>query len=190
MEDRLTSDEKWVLLTLARNSIVSFVNERKLLPVNVSDYSPRLQDDGASFVTLTMGGNLRGCIGALEPHQPLVQDVCEHAVAAAIEDYRFPPVQSNELPIIKIEISRLTIPQALIYSGPDDLVRKLRPHVDGVILKDGARRATFLPQVWEKLPDTQDFLSHLCDKMWAPSNLWKRKALEVFIYQVEEFSED
>jgi uncharacterized protein len=106
-----------------------------------------------------------------------------------MEDYRFPPVQASELKDIEIEISRLTIPQPLDYEGPVDLLDKLRPGVDGVILKDGFRRATFLPQVWEKLPDKAAFLTHLCQKMGAAADLWRRKKIEVLTYQVEEFHE-
>jgi AmmeMemoRadiSam system protein A len=132
---------------------------------------------------------LRGCIGALEPYQALAEDVREHAVAAALEDYRFPPVQRAELGNIQIEVSRLTIPEKLDYRDPADLLAKLHPGVDGVILRDGIRRATFLPQVWEKIPDAKSFLANLCYKMGAAPDAWKRKHLEVLVYQVEEFHE-
>ena len=121
--------------------------------------------------------------------QPLAEDVREHAIAAARDDYRFPPVQTSELGAINVEVSRLTAPVPLEYSTPEDLIAKLRPHVDGVILRDGSRRATFLPQVWEKLPRAEDFLANLCYKMGASADLWKRKHLDVKIYQVEEFRE-
>jgi AmmeMemoRadiSam system protein A len=138
---------------------------------------------------LTVRGELRGCIGALQAYQPLAADVREHAVAAGLQDYRFPPVSVGELSRIHIEVSRLTIPQPLSYRDADDLLVKLRPGVDGVILNDGSRRATFLPQVWEKIPDPAGFLSQLCAKMGAAANLWRHKHLEVMIYQVEEFQE-
>jgi len=119
----------------------------------------------------------------------LAEDVREHAIAAALSDYRFPSVQVSELKGIHIEVSRLTAPVALEYAGPEDLVARLRPGVDGVILRDGNRRATFLPQVWEQLPDVEEFLAHLCNKMGASPDLWRRKHLDVQIYQVEEFHE-
>jgi len=150
---------------------------------------PALKENGASFVTLTMDGDLRGCIGALEAHQPLAQDVCEHAVAAAFQDPRFPPVEGDELARIRIEISRLTAPRPLEYTNSEELLAMLRPHIDGVILKDGYRRATFLPQVWEKIPDAVEFLDHLCQKMGAHANLWRTKTLQVLTYQVEDFHE-
>lgn len=189
MEDALTSQEKSLLLKLARQALEAGVRGEKLPALNLNEFSERLRRPGASFVTLTHQGMLRGCIGALQPRQPLLEDVREHAVAAALEDFRFPPVQPHELPGIAIEISRLTLPQDLAYNAPEDLVQRLCPHVDGVILISGWRRATFLPQVWEKLPDPETFLNHLCDKMGAPPDLWRRQKLTVQTYQVEEFHE-
>lgn len=148
-----------------------------------------LQEHGASFVTLTKSGQLRGCIGTLEAYQPLAQDVQQRAVQAAVEDPRFNPVTPAELPSLEIEISRLTQPEPLLYENPTDLLHLLRPSVDGVILADGYRRATFLPQVWEQLPDAEEFLSHLCLKMGARANLWQTKLLDVQIYQVQEFKQ-
>ena len=187
MNDKLSSEEKQTLLKVARESLELALRGEKLPKLEAD--TPLLQADGASFVTLTVNGKLRGCIGALEPYQPLIEDVREHALAAAQKDYRFNPVHPAELDQIEIEISRLTKPVPLEYDDAQDLLKKLRPGVDGVVLKDGHRRATFLPQVWEQLPDPKVFLSELCAKMGAPSNVWQRKKLEVLIYQVEEFHE-
>jgi AmmeMemoRadiSam system protein A len=189
MDDKLTPEEKQILLQLARQALDTGVRGFPLPPLDQASLTPLLRAGGASFVTLTIDGELRGCIGALEPYQPLAEDVREHAVAAALEDYRFPQVQEKELAKIEIEVSRLTVPVPLEYTDPDDLLAKLRPGVDGVILRDGFRRATFLPQVWEKIPDTASFLSNLCYKMGAAPATWRRKHLEVLIYQVEEFHE-
>jgi uncharacterized protein len=187
----LTDEEKQVLLRLAREALEYGVRGKTLRvpPLDDAALTPRLREQGASFVTLTIDGDLRGCIGALEAYQPLVDDVREHAIAAALEDPRFPPVDQTELSRIKLEVSRLTPPRPLEYSTSEDLLAKLRPHVDGVILKSDFRRATFLPQVWEKIPDTEDFLDHLCSKMGAKSNLWRNMKLQVYVYQVEEFHE-
>jgi AmmeMemoRadiSam system protein A len=185
----LNEQEKEILLGLARRSIDLAVNRQPLPQLNLEEYSPLLRQNGASFVTLMIQGQLRGCIGALEPYQPLVQDVCEHAAAAALDDYRFSPVTPDEVALLEIEISRRTPPQPLEYKSPQDLIDRLRPNIDGVVLRDEFRRSTFLPQVWEKIPDPAAFLSQLCQKMGAPANLWRRKPLQVFIYQVEEFSE-
>ena len=185
----LTGDEKNILLRLARQAIERVVNSQALPKLKMDDYTPPLRENGASFVTLTEDDELRGCIGALEPYQPLVQDVCEHAASAAIEDYRFQPVTPREVSRLTIEISRLTPPQPFIYTRPAELIAGLRPNIDGVIIRDGLHRATFLPQVWQKIPNPQVFLAYLCEKMGASGNLWQRKPLEVFTYQVEEFRE-
>jgi len=189
MSEQLTDLEKQTLLRLAREAMECIVRGQKLPPLDKIALTPNLLEQGASFVTLTIRGELRGCIGALEAYQPLAEDVREHAVAAALEDPRFPPVREDELGRIHIEVSRLTPPVPLEYSDSQDLLAKLRPHVDGVILKSDFRRATFLPQVWEKLPKAEDFLDHLCAKMGARSNLWRATKLQVYIYQVEEFHE-
>lgn len=189
MDDRLTAEEHMILLGVARQSLIAAVNHRPLPVLDLASLPERLCQPGASFVTLTRSGELRGCIGALEASLPLVEDVSEHAAAAAIHDYQFPPVQPEELETIEIEISRLTKPTPLEYQNATDLLRLLRPGIDGVVLQDGLRRATFLPQVWEKIPDPAMFLDHLCDKMGVPYDLWRRKIMAVFTYQVEEFRE-
>jgi AmmeMemoRadiSam system protein A len=187
--DFLSPAEKQILLTLARESLEFAVKVSELPRLDLQSMPPRLRANGASFVTLTIHGDLRGCVGALEAYQPLALDVREHAAAAALQDPRFPPVQSSELNGIRIEVSRLTEPANLEYSSAEDLLAKLRPHVDGVILRDGFRRATFLPQVWEKIPDPADFLDNLCYKMGAGPALWRHRHLTIQIYQVEEFCE-
>ncbi len=190
MQDKLTPEEQKILLRLAREAMTLRVRGGKLPRLELSSLPPRLREEGASFITLTIRGELRGCIGALEAYQPLAQDVREHAIAAALEDPRFPPVQERELGAIQIEVSRLTRPVPLEYKDAANLLSKLRPHVDGVILRESlGRRATFLPQVWEKLPDPVEFLNHLCQKMGLNENAWRSKHLEVFTYQVEEFHE-
>ena len=187
--NNLTSQEKETLLKIARQSLELELRGEKLPPLNAFPSTPLLQADGATFVTLTKNNQLRGCIGTLEAFRPLAEDVREHAIAAALHDPRFPQVQPDELDEIEIEISRLTAPMPLDYENAQDLLAKLRPNVDGVVLMDGRRRATFLPQVWEQLPNTEEFLGHLCRKMGLPDNLWRSKKMEVLIYQVEEFCE-
>lgn len=187
----LTQEEKCLLLGFARRSIDMAVNGGSFQPPPLESLPPRLREDGVCFVTLMMpGGDLRGCIGGLEATQPLAVDVCEHAVAAARDDYRFLPVRPDEISILTIEISRLTSPEPLLYETPADLPGLLHPMEDGVVIRDGIRRATFLPQVWEKLPAPEDFLTHLCQKMGAPGNLWRHKKLQVEIYHVEMFEEE
>lgn len=186
----LTDSEKQKLLQLARQALEYGVTGRTVPALDQSSLTPNLIEHGSSFVTLTINNELRGCIGALEAHQPLVEDVREHAIAAALQDPRFPPVQPSELDSIHLEISHLTTPQPLEYSSAEDLIKKLRPHVDGVILKNGRRRATFLPQVWEKLPDPVQFLEHLCQKMGMDASAWRHIPMDVWVYQAEDFGED
>ena len=190
MQEKLTIEEQRTLLRLAREALECGVKGDKLPPLDFPSLTPALREEGASFVTLTIHDQLRGCIGTLEPSQQLAEDVREHAVAAALKDPRFPPVREEELNEIEIEVSRLTRPVPLEYKDTNELLSKLRPNIDGVILRAGAYyRATFLPQVWEKIPDPADFLSNLCYKMGVDPELWRWQHLDVFIYQVEEFHE-
>ncbi len=187
----LTPVEQQALLALARDALERGVRG---LPIPEPDWEalpPRLREPGATFVTLTEHGQLRGCIGSLEPVRPLARDVQENAVAAALRDPRFWPVRPEELPHLRVEVSYLTPLRPLPYTTPEELVRKLRPGIDGVVLVDPetGRRATFLPQVWEQLPHPEDFLSHLSLKMGAPPDLWQRKPLQVFTYEVQKFAE-
>jgi AmmeMemoRadiSam system protein A len=186
----LSEPEKGLLLALARRSVEAAAAGLPLPEIARQDFSPRLFELRASFVTLTeTDGALRGCIGALEAYLPLVEDVSEHAAAAAVQDYRFQPVRPADVAGLHIEISCLTEPRELVYENPEDLCGLLRPGIDGVTLREGRQRATFLPQVWETLPDPEKFLAHLCQKMGASSNLWRKKKLKVQVYQVEEFHE-
>jgi len=189
LTEKLSELEKKQLLKLARQSLECAVQGQPLPSLHLPALTPALQAIGASFVTLTRQGELRGCIGTLEPSKPMALDVCEHAAAAALEDYRFPHVQVPELAEIKVEVSRLTTPQPLEYDSTQDLLDKLSPGVDGVVLMDGWKRATFLPQVWEQVSGKEEFLAHLCFKMGVARDLWRRKHLDVLTYQVEEFHE-
>lgn len=185
----LSEQERAILLMIARDALEAAAARKRLPDLKIDELPDNLREMGASFVTLTENGRLRGCIGTLEANQPLAGDVQEHAAAAAVEDFRFSPVRPDETARIHIEISRLTPAKKLDYSKPADLPALLRPGIDGVILSDGRRRATFLPQVWEKIPRCEDFLSQLCQKMGAPHDLWMTKPLGIWTYQVEAFEE-
>lgn len=178
------------LLELARETIARHLRGEGLPPVDPDALPASLTRDGASFVTLTKHGELRGCIGSLEARRLLVLDVRENAIAAAFHDPRFPPVRLEEFDDLHIEISVLSIPQPLSYDGPDDLIAKLRPGVDGVVIERGWNRATFLPQVWEKLPHPHQFLQHLCLKAYLPADAYRHPGLDVYTYQVEKFEEE
>ena len=153
----------------------------------------RLQDPAARerqgvFVTLTIAGRLRGCIGTLSPEEPLVEGVARQAVNAAFNDHRFPPVSSEEFPRLEVEVSVLSEPQALPYAEARELASRLRPGVDGVIIRSGRHSATFLPQVWDQLPRPEDFLAHLCLKAGLSATAWRDSPLAAFTYQVRHFS--
>jgi AmmeMemoRadiSam system protein A len=140
-------------------------------------------------VTLSQKGALRGCIGSLASTEPLAENVRHNAINAAFQDPRFPPLDSEELDQIAIEVSVLSPPAAVAYDDADDLLSRLRPGIDGVILRKGAASATFLPQVWKQLPRCQDFLSHLCLKAGLPARAWHDDNLQVETYQVQSFEE-
>lgn len=189
MESPLSDEEKKTLLLLARQALTTAVNGEVLESLNLDDLPQRLQVPGASFVTLTRDGLLRGCIGTLKKQLPLADDVRQHAVAAALNDYRFPPVKPEEVDEIEIEVSVLTTPQPLEYKQPDELPELLRPGIDGVIVTHGNNRGTFLPQVWDKVPDTETFLDMLCEKAFLPHDAWRQGHLKFLTYQVESFHE-
>lgn len=156
------------LLCLARNAIASQFG----LPTTAPADLPELRVAGATFVTLTQHGDLRGCIGSLEAWRSLLADVQENARAAAFRDPRFKPLRAEELPATRVEVSMLTPPQAMSFASEADALGQLRPHIDGVILSAGARRSTFLPQVWEQLPEPADFLARLKEKAGLPAAYW------------------
>jgi AmmeMemoRadiSam system protein A len=189
MTRKMTPEEKKTLLMIARQAIEKALKGEPMPPVAAGGLPPGLLEPGACFVTLTKAGQLRGCVGSIRATQPLIYDVRDRSVAAAFEDPRFPPLTLQELEELEIEISTLTDPAPLFYDDAQDLVRKLQVGVDGVILKEGFRRATFLPQVWEKLSEPELFLSRLCQKMGLEAEAWRYRKMEVEIYQVEKFTE-
>jgi AmmeMemoRadiSam system protein A len=138
---------------------------------------------------VTKNGELRGCIGSLTAVEPLIESVKRNAINAAFHDHRFPPLGTEEVDEVEVEVSILTDPQPLEYSDPEDLVKKLQPGEDGVIIHKGAARATFLPQVWDQLPEHEEFLSHLCMKAGLPAEAWQTATLDVLTYQVQYFEE-
>ncbi|HEY76731.1 MAG TPA: AmmeMemoRadiSam system protein A [Thermoflexia bacterium] len=186
----LSPEDRRYLLRLARETIGRALEGKSPPSVDLNAVSEDLRRPGASFVTLTIDGQLRGCIGSIEPRRPLVLDVQENALAAAFRDPRFWPLTPEEFDRVRIEVSVLTPPQPLPYRDGDDLIAKLRPQIDGVIIERGWHRATFLPQVWEKLPDPHEFLAHLCLKAGLPADDYRRPGLKVFTYQVEKFEEE
>ncbi|MGY6276529.1 AmmeMemoRadiSam system protein A [Methylomonas sp. MgM2] len=183
----LTDSDKNMLIRLARDSITYGLETGKPLKVELHDYPPELTIDRASFVTLERRGRLRGCIGMLEAVRPLVEDIAENAFSAAFRDPRFPPLSSGELTDLDIHISILSPAEPMIFSSEKDLISKIRPGLDGLILREGYRRGTFLPSVWEQLPETKQFLRHLKQKAGLAPDYWS-DAIKISRYTTETFS--
>jgi AmmeMemoRadiSam system protein A len=179
---------KNTLLTLARASIAEAVGLPYTLDLeSLLEENPWLEEQGASFVTLTTSGErLRGCIGSIVAHQKLYEDIIHNAKSAALDDPRFPSLTQKEFDDITVEVSILSQPAFLDYDSIDDLKSKIRIGTDGVILKDGLYQATFLPQVWDQLPTFELFFSHLCQKAGMEADCLARMP-EIFTYQVEEY---
>lgn len=182
----LAPAQRATLIEVARRSIEHGLSTGRPLAVTPSEYHRDLKAVRASFVTLQIHGQLRGCIGHLEAVQPLVVDVAENAFAAAFRDPRFEPLREDEWPAVDIHLSILTRPEPLQFNDEGDLVRQIRPGEDGLILQDGPNRGTFLPSVWESLPDPVDFLVHLKHKAGLAANHWSDR-IEVYRYRTESF---
>jgi len=176
------------LLVRARNAIAAQLKQ----PTQAEPAHPALNQPGATFVTLTQNGQLRGCIGSLEAHRPLDQDVRANAVAAAFRDPRFAPLKVEELPRTRVEVSLLTAPRPMIFSDEADALRQLRPNIDGIIFIAGEGgklgRSTFLPQVWEQLPDPRMFMAHLKQKAGMSADYWSSD-VQLQRYEVQKWKE-
>ncbi len=184
----LSRQDRATLLDVARASIRHGLRHGHALDAKPEDYPENLRSPRATFVTLEIGGQLRGCIGTLLAHQPLVADVAAHAYAAAFEDPRFPGLSPDEFPRLAVYISVLSPPEPLRFDAEDDLLARLRPGVDGLILQYRSHRATFLPAVWESLPDPYVFLAQLKQKAGLPLNFWSPE-LRAERYTTEYFGD-
>jgi AmmeMemoRadiSam system protein A len=169
---KLTDTQRNLLHTIARESIRSGLTYGQPLQVELDRLDEVLREPAATFVTLNLHGRLRGCIGSLQAVRPLAEDVAHNAWAAAFQDYRFPPLTEAEFPDIDIHISLLSEPEPMQVISEDDLLHQLRPGTDGLILEDGAYRSTFLPQVWESLPDPKQFVAELKMKAGLSPDYW------------------
>jgi AmmeMemoRadiSam system protein A len=189
MKETLSTQDRKALLELARSAIeTKLVKGAKVKRPEAP--SPALTQEGGCFVTLHKNGQLRGCIGSLEPVASVVECVEKHAQSAAFHDPRFPRLSRNELSKIDVEVSILSVPQRLSFKDGEDLKRQLEPRVHGVILSQGYHRSTFLPQVWKQLPDKEEFLEHLCLKGGMPPTAWQDPKTEVEVYEAEVFGEE
>lgn len=183
----LDEGQRDTLLGVAEASIRHGLERGQPLPVTAGDYPQPLRPERATFVTLERSGDLRGCIGSLEAVRPLVEDVAHNAFAAAFSDPRFPPLSASELADLTVGISVLGPAEPMSFESEADLVRQLRPEVDGLILEEKGRRGTFLPAVWSSLPEPHRFLEQLKRKAGLPPDYWS-PTLRVARYTTESFA--
>jgi AmmeMemoRadiSam system protein A len=186
----LSEEEGKDLLKIARETIKSKLFKSKEPQIDWQNIPDIYKHKLGTFVTITIEDNLRGCIGHIIPRETLIEGIMGNAVNAAFKDPRFLPLTKAEFENIEIEISVLTPPEELSYADAEDLLKKLRPGVDGVIIKKKYHESTFLPQVWEQLPDKKEFLAHLCLKAGLTPDEWQKGELQVSTYQVQAFKEE
>ena len=187
MNAEFLSGDRALLLSIAKRSLEHGLAHGTHLTVSPDDYPPALQSQRATFVTLKMQGELRGCIGGLEPQWPLVEDVARHAFAAGFHDPRFPPLSKTECQSVALHIAVLSPRKPLDFSDEAELIASLRPGIDGLVIARGSRRATFLPAVWESLRDPAQFLAELKRKAGIPPASAPERAE---IYHTESFGDD
>jgi AmmeMemoRadiSam system protein A len=187
----ISAEQGGQLLGLARHTLEAEFGRRKRAAAPQLPDDPVFQEQRGVFVSLIKHGQLRGCIGSLLGIEPLADAVRRHTVNAAFHDSRFPMLSADELPDVRIEISVLTPPQHLAYTDGEELVCKLRPRIDGVIVRmPQGMGATFLPQVWHELPDPEIFLEQLCRKAGLPGGAWRSGSVAVQTYQAVRFAEE
>lgn len=180
----LSSEHQKILLQLAEQSILCGLENSSALSICVEQYPQELQKQRATFVTLNIEQQLRGCIGCLSAYRPLVSDVVHNAYAAAFSDPRFPALSKKEFPLLEYHISILSPCSSIKFDSYEDLLSQIRPGVDGLILTEGSFRGTFLPSVWEQLNDKDLFVKHLLKKAGLASDYWSRN-IQISRYTVE-----
>jgi len=183
----LNKEHQQQLLVVAKASIEHGLQTGRPLMINLADYPRALTEYRATFVTLELHQQLRGCIGRLEATRPLIEDVAENAFLAAFQDPRFPPLAMDELTKLEIHISLLTVSVPIIFCSEQDLLSQLQPKIDGLILVEGHQRGTFLPSVWEQLPEPKQFLRHLKQKAGLAPDYWS-DTIKVYRYQAESIA--
>jgi uncharacterized protein len=180
----MNTEQGKILLPIARSAISQVLD----VPYMADENAPWLAEHGACFVTLTQHGQLRGCIGTLQAHRPLLEDVKANAVAAALRDPRFPALRAPELDYTAVEVSLLSPATAMTFADEADALAQLRPGTDGVIFEYQHHRSTFLPQVWEQLPQPREFIAHLKHKAGLPPDFWSEK-IKLSRYEVVKWRE-
>jgi AmmeMemoRadiSam system protein A len=180
----LNKEHQQRLLDLAKSSIQHGLQKGRPLKVNLADFPAELTEHRATFVTLHKHHQLRGCIGMLEAVRPLAEDIAENAFLAAFKDPRFPPLTDDEFGELEIHLSILTPAEPVAFTSEQDLITQLQPGIDGLILEAGHRRSTFLPSVWEQLPEPEQFLWHLKQKAGLAPDYWSDN-IRIYRYRTE-----
>ena len=183
----LNIEEKRILIELARKSIEHAVLKKNKFQAPAKWQIPKFNNKSASFVTLKINDDLRGCIGSVQPRQNLIADITENAVSSALKDPRFPPVTHEELEMITIEISILHDFELIENRGRENLLKIIKPNIHGLIIEENFRRATFLPSVWDALPTPEIFLGKLLLKAGLPGSYWSEK-IKITLYKTESFT--
>jgi AmmeMemoRadiSam system protein A len=184
---KLDAESKALLLDTAAEAIESALSGAASAPPELASTPAALRENRACFVTLNTGGELRGCVGSIEAHRPLIFDVWHNARAAAFHDPRFLPLRAEEWPQTDLEISVLSPMRQVAAEREEDLTNLLRPGQDGLVLAFGEQRATFLPKVWEQIPDARQFVRRLKQKAGLPADFWRATA-RAWLYDTESFS--
>lgn len=184
--ERWSEQARAQLREIAQRAIVHAVMQGRALSLDVAACEPELRQQGACFVTVLKHDMLRGCIGSLEPRQPLARDIAENACAACLRDPRFPPVQEGELQDMSAEVSVLSPLAEIDVGSQSELLARLQPFRDGLVIDDGYHRATFLPSVWEQLPNKTDFLDHLKRKAGLRPDAWP-PGMRCYLYTTDKF---
>jgi uncharacterized protein len=180
----LNKEHQQRLLDLAKSSIQHGLQTGQPLKINLADFPAELTEHRATFVTLQKHHQLRGCIGMLEAVRPMAEDIAENAFLAAFRDPRFPPLADDEFDELEIHLSILTPAEPVSFTSEQDLITQLQPGIDGLILEEGHRRGTFLPSVWEQLPEPEQFLRHLKQKAGFAPDFWSED-IRIYRYRAE-----
>lgn len=182
-----SKEEKDIILNIAKQSIANTLQHKPLPSSDLNLYPDKLQEKRACFVTLLIDKQLRGCIGSLVAQSPLILDIIRNAVNAAFNDPRFPAVNNDDFKKLEIEVSILSTPETMHFNSEQELLNQIKPGIDGLILSDQGHRGTFLPSVWEQLPDPKLFLSHLKNKAGLPADYWSN-TIKIERYKTEVIS--
>jgi AmmeMemoRadiSam system protein A len=187
----LSETQQHYLLSLTRRTIEKYLQTQEILQIDKNNLESIFLTRKATFVTLEKNNELRGCMGELEPQKPLYESIINNSLASAFLDPRFPPLDKTELKGIIIEISVLSpLKKVPIFKNSEDLLNYLTQKKPGLFIKKNGSQATFLPQVWEELPETKNFMTQLCLKAGMNPDEWQNLEMEIYEYQVEKFKEE